>query len=259
MIEKVIHYCWFGKNPLDERSKKCIESWKKYCPDYTIIEWNESNFDINSNIFVKEAYESKKWAFVTDYVRLYVLYNYGGIYMDTDVELLQNLDSFLNNVAFSGFENNALIPTGIMASEKHGEWINYLMSYYNNRHFINSDGTLNTSPNTGIITNMTISKYKIEMDNTYQEIKNVLVLYPSEFFCPKNHLTGEIELTDNTVCIHHFNGSWITKKEKARHKKIYKYSCEYADLNWYDMNLYSKLIRLIKWINAFGLKQIFKK
>ena len=100
MIPKIIHYCWFGKNPLSDLAKKCIDSWKKYCPDYEIIEWNEENFDINSNVYVKEAYDSKKWAFVTDYVRLYALDKCGGIYMDTDVELLKGIDVFLENEAF---------------------------------------------------------------------------------------------------------------------------------------------------------------
>ena len=104
---------------------------------------------------------------------------------------------------------------------------------------------------------MTISKYNIEMNNTYQEIKNVLVLYPSEFFCPKNHLTGEIELTDNTVCIHHFNGSWITKKEKRKQSKIYNYSCKYCNIKWSDMNLFKKIIRIFSWIDTFGFKYIY--
>ena len=105
MIPKIIHYCWFGGKPKPELAEKCIESWKKFCPDYEIVEWNEGNFNINSNLYVKQAYEAKKYAFVTDYVRLYALYTQGGIYMDTDVMVLKPLDEYLNHEAFSGFES----------------------------------------------------------------------------------------------------------------------------------------------------------
>ena len=140
-IPKVIHYCWFGKNPLPELAVKCINSWKKYCPDYEIIEWNENNFDLNSVTYVKEAYEAKKWAFITDYVRLFVLYEYGGVYMDTDVELLKPIDSFLTLDAFSGFESSNAVPTGIISSRKNFKFIKELLDYYNDKHFKNDDGT----------------------------------------------------------------------------------------------------------------------
>ena len=118
MIPKIIHYCWFGGKNLPPLAKRCIASWKKYLPDYEIKEWNESNFDINCCDYVREAYQAKKWAFVTDYVRLFVLVNEGGIYMDTDVEVIGSLDYFLENEAFSGLENSSYISTGIMASER---------------------------------------------------------------------------------------------------------------------------------------------
>ena len=123
MIPKKIHYCWFGKGEKPKLVKDCIDSWKKNCHDYEIIEWNEDNFDININAYVKEAYECKKYAFVTDFVRLFVLKKYGGVYMDTDVEVIKSLDGFLKHHAFSSFENNDYIPTGIMASEKNNKWI----------------------------------------------------------------------------------------------------------------------------------------
>ena len=117
-IPKVILYCWFGRGEKPELAKKCIESWKKYCPDYEFKEWNEDNFDIHSNKYVEQAYNARKFAFVTDYVRLYALYYEGGVYMDTDVEVLKPIDEFLKHKAFSSFENNNTIPTGLMASEK---------------------------------------------------------------------------------------------------------------------------------------------
>lgn len=122
-IPKIIHYCWFGGNNKPKSVRTCIDSWKLHCPDYEIIEWNESNFDINSNLYTKQAYDSKKWAFVTDFVRLKVLYDNGGIYMDTDIEVLKPLDIFLYHEAFSGFEWVDRIPTGIIGAKKHNEWI----------------------------------------------------------------------------------------------------------------------------------------
>ncbi len=233
MIPKIIHYCWFGGNSLNDLAKKCIESWKKHCPDYKIIEWNESNFDINSNTYVKEAYGAKKWAFVTDYVRLYALCNFGGIYMDTDVELLKKPDSFLKHAAFSGFESNKEITTGIMASEKNGEWVKYLLSYYDNKHFLLPDGKPDLTTNVTAITNMTCWKYKIQPNNTFQQIDGVLALYPKDYFCPKNYETGEIVLTENTVCIHHFNASWHSEESRKEHEYyvslVNKYGKKRAD------------------------------
>lgn len=215
-IPKKIHYCWFGGNPLPELAQKCIDSWKKYLPDYEIIRWDESNFDFSINDYVREAYENKKWAFITDYVRLYVLYNYGGIYMDTDVEVLKPLDELLTHKAFSGFEDKINIPTGIIASEKHNKWIKYLLDYYKDRHFI-VDGKINYTTNVLIITEMTKKKYGLKQNNTYQDLKDV-VFYPNDYFCPKDHINGEIYLTDNTYCIHHFSGSWQSKGMKFREK-----------------------------------------
>ena len=118
MIPKIIHYCWYGGKELPGLAMYCIESWKKFCPDYKIIRWDETNTNLQENEYIKEAYENKKWAFITDYVRLKVLYEIGGVYMDTDVELVGTLDPFLNHEAFSGFENSTQIPTGIMAAQK---------------------------------------------------------------------------------------------------------------------------------------------
>ena len=153
MIEKKIHYIWFGSNPLPPLAKKCIESWKKFCPDYEIVEWNETNFDVNQNIYTKEAYENKKWAFVSDYVRLYALYHHGGIYMDTDVEVLKNLDDYLNHDAFSGFESSNAIPTGIIGAKKGNYHIKQLLNEYNDRHFILPNGEMDLTTNVTTITN----------------------------------------------------------------------------------------------------------
>ncbi len=216
MIPKKIHYCWFGRGEKPKLAEKCIESWKKYCPNYELIEWNEDNFDINSNQYVREAYENRKFAFVTDYVRLYVLNKFGGIYMDTDVEVIKPLDDFLKCKAFSSFENNNYIPTGIIAAEKGNKWIKTLLEDYDNLHFIKNN-ELDLTPNTVRITNTTIKKFGLLPISSYQELDNGNVtIYPFEYFCPKSHITNEINITKNTHTIHHFSGSWISEDEKER-------------------------------------------
>lgn len=213
MIPKTIHYCWFGKGQMLPLALKCIESWKKIMPEYTLKLWSEDNFDINSNRYVKEAYENKKFAFVTDYVRLYALYTEGGVYMDTDVEALKTYDEFLNHTAFSGFETDGNVPTGMMAAEKDSLWAKELLSYYDNRSFVKPNGDFDMTTNTSIITNYMLAK-GIKLNNTFQEFPGLVVMYPSEYFCPKDHRTGEIKITSNSCCIHHFAMSWINPKVK---------------------------------------------
>ena len=214
MIPKIIHYCWFGGNPLPPLAEKCIASWKKFCPDYEIKEWNESNFDITSNTYIYEAFQCKKWAFITDYVRLWVIYKYGGIYMDTDVEVLKPLDAILYHPAFSGFESNCSIPTGIMAGEQNNKWFKLQLAYYDDRHFVRKDGSLDLTTNVKTITNITKQNYGINLNNIYQDLKD-MVFYPSDFFCPKDYVTGVINTTQNTYTIHHFAGSWASNAQHS--------------------------------------------
>lgn len=207
MIPKVIHYCWFGRGAKPELALKCIESWKTFLPDYELKEWNEDNFDINQNRYVKEAYDNRKFAFVTDYVRLYAIYTEGGVYMDTDVEVLGSYDSFLHHHAFSGFETDGNVPTGMMAAEKGSVWAKELLDQYNDRVFMQPDGSLDMTTNTTVITNYMIGKGLL-LNNKYQDFEGLCTMYPSDYFCPKDHRTGKIRRTKNTVCIHHFAGSW---------------------------------------------------
>lgn len=220
MIPKIIHYVWVGGKPLTPLAEKCIDSWGKYCPDYEIKRWDEATFDINQNKYCKQAYESKKWAFVSDYIRLKVMYDFGGIYMDTDVEVIKPLDKFLDNKAFSGYEDKDTIPTGIMASEKHGKWVGELLKDYDTKEFIKADGSFNLETNVVQITNTTKKMYPtLILDNSLTDCGEV-VFYPKEYFCPIDLITTKKRITSNTHTIHWFAGSWLTGK--AKFKKIVK-------------------------------------
>lgn len=216
MIPKIIHYCWFGKGKMPKLAEKCIKSWNKFCKDYKIICWNEENFDIDQNEYVRQAYENRKYAFVTDYVRLFALYNYGGIYMDTDVEVIKSLDEFLKNKAFSGFESYSTVPTGIMASEAKLPVFKELLDYYDNVNFIDKDGKMNLTTNVEIITDI-MCKKGLNPNNTLQVIDD-FAFYPKEFFCPIDFSTKVKNITKNTVTIHWFSGSWVPKKDKIKIK-----------------------------------------
>lgn len=259
MIPRIIHYIWFGHNEKGELIEKCIESWKKYCPDYEIKEWNEDNFDINSNQYVKEAYKNKKWAFVSDYVRLYALYNEGGIYLDTDCELVDNIDEFLDNQAFSGYESDDAIPTAIMGAEKGNEWIELLLSYYKNRSFINKNGELDTTTNVVSISNLTKEKYNVEYNGKLISIPGVVKIYPKDYFCPKNWKTGIISFTSNTKAIHHFNASWLKPIEIELRNKKFSYIKKYG--NDAGIKRYNKWYSHRKFfihIKRYGIKATIK-
>ena len=234
-IPKIIHYCWFGRGQKPELAEKCIASWKEICPDYAIKEWNEDNFDLNSNLYVRQAYDSRKFAFVTDYVRLFALYHEGGIYMDTDVEVLKPLDAFLKHQAFSSFENNNKIPTGLMAAEAGNSWIKDLLDEYTDLTFLDPAGNMDLTTNVERITNLTLSKYGLNPVSSYQDLAGGMVtMYPHDYFCPKDWQTGNIILTENSHTIHHFAGSWHSEEEKKkaqknrviREKRIAKYGIE---------------------------------
>ena len=220
MIPKVIHYCWFGRGQMPELALKCIESWHKYLPGYTLKLWNEDSFDINTVPYVKEAYEARKFAFVTDYIRLYALYHEGGIYMDRDVEVLEPLDDLLDLPAFSGYESNKFsnFPTGLMASAAGGVWVKEQLDYYTDRHFLLPDGSLDMTTNTVTISRI-MKENGFELTGEYQVYKNDMHCFPSDYFCPMTS-TRVLKLTKNSYCIHHFAGSWHTPTLKQKIKKF---------------------------------------
>ena len=211
MIPKKIHYCWFGHNPLSKMAKKCIASWKKYCTDYEIIEWNEDNFDIHCCPYVEEAYKAKKWAFVSDYCRYYVLYKYGGTYLDTDVELIKGLDNISENCI--GFESELYVSSGLVRRADKGDKICELMlNSYALDNFINSDGTQNNV--TVCIRETEIFKsFGLITNNQMQTVEGTTV-YSKEWFNPFDFKTGKVMVTPNTVSIHHYSASWMSPKDR---------------------------------------------
>ena len=216
-IPRIIHYCWFGNNEMPELITKCISSWKRFCPEYEIIVWNDSNLPI-VNAWLEETIRQKKWAFVSDYVRLYVLYKYGGIYLDTDFELIKNVDLLIekcdNYDCITGYENDLTLSTAFLASVKGSEWIKELLRYYDNRHFINN-GKMSMCPNSFIVTDISVKKYGLRIGD--EEIGEVKVkIYPTDVFAPFKS-KGLYNITNQTIGIHHFYGSW---KSKAGIKKI---------------------------------------
>lgn len=220
-IPKIIHYCWFGGNPLPEMAQKCLESWKKFCPDYEIMEWNEQSFPVDYNDYVKEAYEAKKWAFVSDVSRLYALVNYGGVYMDTDVELLKPIDEILTYDAISGFESSGNVPTGLMACSKGHEFFKRLLADYDGEHFIMKDGSYNLTTNVVRITRPCVENGLV-LNDTEQTVCG-FTFKPHDVFCPKDHITKELNITENTIAIHHFDGSWLTPEAKYTNSLLKKY------------------------------------
>lgn len=218
-IPRIIHYCWFGPKKIPEMEQMCIASWKKKLPDYKIMFWNEQNFDVNSVSYVREAYEKEKYAFVSDYVRMYALYNYGGVYFDTDVEVLKPLDNFLNDTAFIGFENKTMIGTGIIGAERHSEIFEKMLDYYNKHNFIDDNGNIDTTTNVQIISRL-LKDQAFEPHNSEQQLPKIHI-YERDVFCPKKMDDGTFAVTERSVTIHRFAGSWLTEREKKRGTNLF--------------------------------------
>jgi mannosyltransferase OCH1-like enzyme len=224
-IPKIIHYAWFGGKEKPDYLIKNIESWKKFCPDYEIKEWNEQNFDINSNQYLKEAIEHKKWAFASDYIRLKVVYDQGGIYLDTDVELMKSMDGFLDANFFSNFENLAMICFAVYGATPGCSVLKEMLDSYEDRPFVINKKKNKLDLTTNVILGATLlrEKFGAKLDNTYQNYEvngEKLVFYPNDYFFAEDYVSREVTITENCHGIHFYASSWIGKKQKKEDKFV---------------------------------------
>lgn len=218
MIPKIIHYCWFGGNPLPEDAKRCIDSWKKFFPDYEIKEWNEHNFDINCCAYVKEAYAEKKWAFVSDYARFWILYHEGGVYFDTDVEVIRDMSALIKRGSFMGCEvSNECNPGLGLAAAPGLDLYQELLEHYETIHFSHNGNMTETV--VGHTTKL-LKRHGWKGNGTIEEVSGVYI-YPPEYFCPMDYKTGKLNITENTYSIHWYTASWQSSygrfKTKMQH------------------------------------------
>ncbi|KRM08301.1 glycosyltransferase family 32 protein [Liquorilactobacillus ghanensis] len=210
MIPKIIHYCWFGSKELPAEYQRYLHSWQEKCPDYQIIRWDESNYDIQQNRYMAQAAAKKKWGFVSDYLSFDVVYRYGGIYLDTDVELLRNFDDVLSCQAFMGFEENekgySVAPGLGFGAQKNNPTILKLRQMYDGIDFITPEGKLNTLT-IPVYTTDFLLKHGLQPNNQMQTTAGVKI-FPTDYFAPMDFLTGEIKTTSNSHSIHHYGATW---------------------------------------------------
>lgn len=219
MIPHKIHYCWFGYNKKPKLIQKCIASWKKYLPDWEIIEWNESNYDITGNEYMEEAYRSKKWAFVVDFARFDILNRYGGIFLDTDVELLKAIpEKILSYEAFTGFESDKTVNPGLIYASVPGQaMLTKIISEYGKKSFGQKIG--GRVENIVDIVTGVLKKHGLEENNNFQIVEGVAV-FPKEYFCCFNHEIQAVEITNDTISIHHYYASWSPWYRKLYFRSI---------------------------------------
>lgn len=211
MIPKIIHYCWFGGNPLPKSAKKCIRSWEKFFPDFEIKEWNEQNFNVNCIRYTKEAYERKKYAFVSDYARFYILYQFGGLYFDTDVEVIKPMDDLIAKGAFMGIEKDADkvgVAAGLgLAAEPNMAIYKKIIDHYKQESFVNEKGEQNPGTVVKHITDLLV-QHNFILKDEIQHVANIWI-YPNEYFNPLEDATGKLNITSNTRSIHWYSKTWV--------------------------------------------------
>lgn len=245
MIPKIIHYCWFGGKPLPELAQKCIASWKKFLPEYEIKEWNEQNFDVGMISYTAEAFEAKKYAFVSDFARFWILYHHGGLYFDTDVEVLRSLEDITSRGAFMGCESTVEGATALSVAPGLGLGCNpgllfysEMIEIYSRQHFRKLDGSLNFRTVVEYTTELLI-EFGLKNINEIQFVADIYI-YPVEYFSPMNMITNKLEVTENTYTIHHYAGSWISKRQKIK-GKIYRFISNHHLLKRIYQRTYKKL------------------
>lgn len=214
LIPKKIHYCWFGRKPIPQKNLEWMASWKKYCPDYEVIRWDEDNYDVTKNAYMHEAYKAGKWGFVSDYARLDIIYHYGGIYLDTDVELIRSLDDLLYQKAFAGIDRSRDISLGLGFGAQEGcQIIKELMDMYETVSLLNKDGTYNLTVAPAL--QRTFFQKKGYINNGEYQLLKDMTVYPEKVLSPKCNWTGRILLTVHSFSIHHYDGSWTTENDQA--------------------------------------------
>ncbi len=224
MIPKIIHYVWLGSNKKPDFFYRCLESWKKFCPDYEIKEWNEKNFDFSVSPYATEAYNMKKYGFVPDYIRAKLLNEYGGFYLDTDVELTKSLDDLLDNQFVISFENGAYCETAVLGSVPNHPFSQIMCDFYLNHHYVDKRGKIDFTPSTPIWTNFLRKYFGLKMKNKTQllTMKNKpetsVTVFNNQYFSPLNYTTKKLKVTQNTYAIHYFNATWFTGKLKTQEK-----------------------------------------
>ena len=217
MLPKIIHYCWFGRGEKPVLAQKCIDSWRKFCPDFEIREWNEDNCDYLTMPFMMEAYAAKKYAFVSDVMRLIVLEQYGGVYFDTDVELVRDLAPLMDDEGFIGFENDQYVNSGQgIAAMPHHPVVQAMIEEYRKLHFTSADGTINAVGCPHLNTDV-MERYGLVRNGKEQRVAGIHV-YPAEFFNPLDSVTGKLTKTENTYSIHWYSMSWLPKSVQIRSK-----------------------------------------
>lgn len=217
-IPKIIHYCWFGGNPLPEMERDCIESWKKFCPDYEIIEWNESNVDLSPSPYAQMMFDLKKWAFVTDYVRYAVVYEYGGIYLDTDVKLVKSLDPLLEHQAFAGFEDAWSVASGLgFGAEPHDPIVGEMLVAFRDLPCYDENGSPKYVIQPALTTKVLVDHGLQLYHNVIQQVET-FTIYPIEYFCPLDIRINKLRVTKNTYSIHLYSASWYTEAQKKQRK-----------------------------------------
>lgn len=217
MIPKIVHFCWFGSNPYPNKIKKCIESWQKYLPNYEFKLWNEETFDIEKSCqYVRDAYKEKKYAFVSDFVRLYALYNYGGVYLDTDIEIINEIPvGILNHKLILSLDDEGYIAGSFIGSKKNVSFLSHMINFYENLSFYNNDGSLNMEVNNTYLQQELIKKgYDYKQINKQQFLKDDIVLYPDDFFHCRSLTTGKLNITTNSIAIHWHSILWASQKTK---------------------------------------------
>lgn len=259
-IPKVIHYCWFGKNPKTEKEKKCIESWRKNCPNYKIVEWNEDNYDINGHPFMAEAYRKGKWAFVSDYARLDIINKNGGVYLDTDVEIIKPFDDLLDCEMFVGFQNTTEVAFGLgFGAQKEHPYLKEIMQEYDTIQFPTNEIDL-SKISCPIIQSKVLMRHGLIQNGLNQDLDKCKV-FSEEYFSPKSFITGEVNVTPNTYSIHHFNMSWFSSDAVELREKEWELRKQNKSTFYINLILFLKRVKkfpkkIKKRFNQGGIKGI---